>query len=78
MTRKRLIVAGASAGLALLLGTGLAAAQGDGTTTTRPVPMGTMHTGDHDAMHEQMRTQMPDGLAAQCDEARASMGDDHG
>ena len=82
MSRKRLLAAGGGVVLALVLGTGFSAAQ---TTTTAATPpaataptMASMHSGEHDAMHQQMRAHMPEAMQAQCDTAHAQMGAGHG
>ena len=80
MTKKQLLAAGGGLVLALALGTGLAAAQSTTSGVDRP-PVTTpasVPAGDHDAMHEQMRAQMPDDLQAQCDTTHAQMGEGHG
>jgi hypothetical protein len=41
---------------------------------TRPPEAGTMHDGDMDAMHEQMRDQMSDDVQARCDTMHAQGG----
>ena len=74
MTKKRMLAAGAAMALTLGLGAGIAAAQTDPTTPTRPPEAGTMHNGDMDATHEQMRDQMPDEMQAQCDTMHAQGG----
>lgn len=74
MSKKRFLAAGAAVLLALGLGTGLSAAQTTSTPSEQPPAVTAMHTGDHDAMHEQMRGQMPEGLQAQCDTMHQQMG----
>lgn len=74
MTKKRMLAAGAALALTLGLGAGIAAAQTDPTSPTRPPEAGTTHNGDMDAMHEQMRDQMPDEMQVQCDTMHAQGG----
>lgn len=71
MNKKRLIAAGGVVVAALAFGTGLAVAQtGSGGAPSR-TPVTT--TVDHDAIHQQMRSQMPADLQQQCDEMHAQM-----
>lgn len=74
MTKTRTLVAGAVAVFALSLGGGIAAAQSDPPTPPTDAPHGMHDMGDMDAMHGQMRTQMPDEMQAQCDTARTQTG----
>ena len=68
MTKMRMLAAGTAAVLTLGVAAGLAgAAQTDPTPTTPPT------TVDMDAMHQQMRTSMPEDVQAQCDAMHASM-----
>jgi hypothetical protein len=62
MTRKRMLTAAAAVALTLGLGTGIAAAQADDD----PSPM-----DDMDAMHAEMRADMPEDMQAQCDTMHA-------
>lgn len=71
MTKKRMLTAAAAVALSLGLGAGIAAAQTDPTTPSRPPQAGAMHNGDMDAMHEQMRDQMPEEMQAQWDTMHA-------
>jgi hypothetical protein len=71
MTKKRMLTAVAAAALSLGLGAGIAAAQTDPTTPSRPPQAGSMHSGDMDATHDQMRDQMPEEMQAQCDTMHA-------
>lgn len=74
MKRARMIAAGAVAALTLGVGAGFAAAQNDPTPTTTPaVGMPGMQQGGMNAMHAQMRSDMPDDLQAQCDAMHTSM-----
>ncbi|QGG94117.1 hypothetical protein [Actinomarinicola tropica] len=52
------------------VGAGIAAAQTDPTTLTRPPGAGAMHDGDMGAMH----AQMPEDMQAQCDMMHAQGG----
>lgn len=72
MSKNRLLAAGAGVLFALALGTGLSAAQ---TTTAADPPSATasVQSGDHDAMHEQMRAQMPEAMQSQCEATHAGM-----
>lgn len=67
MTKKRILVGGATLALTLGLGAGIAAAQTDPTPPTRPPEAGTtMHDGDMGNMGA-MHAQMPDEMRAQCE-----------
>jgi len=70
MTKKRIVGAAAAVALTLGLGAGIAAAQTDPTTPTRPPAAGAMHDGDMGAMH----AQMPEDMRAQCDTMHAQGG----
>ena len=70
MTKKRIVAATAAIALTLGLGAGIAAAQTDPTTPTRPPAAGAMHDGDMGAMH----AQMPEDMRAQCDTMHAQGG----
>lgn len=70
MTKKRIVAATAAIALTLGLGAGIAAAQTDPTTPTRPPAAGAMHDGDMGAM----RAQMPEDMRAQCDTMHAQGG----
>lgn len=72
MSKKRFLVAAGGVVLVFALGTGLSTAQ---TSSTSPTTSTT--TIDHDAMHQQMRAQMPEGMQAQCDTMHAQMGAGH-
>ena len=74
MEKKRFLAAGGGLVLALGLGTGLSAAETTSAPPEQPAATTTMHTGDHDAMHEQMRIRMPDDLRRQCDAKHQQMG----
>ena len=76
MTRKRMLVAGAVAVVALGVGGGVAVAQ-DAPDARPGPPAGAGPHGDvdRDAWREEMRAQMPDELREQCDERHAQMGD---
>lgn len=74
MIKKRILAAGAAVALTVGLGAGIAAAQTDPTTPSGPPTAGHMHDGDMDAMHEQMRAQMPEEMRAQCDTMHAEGG----
>ena len=67
MTKKRIVGATAAAVLTLSLGAGIAAAQTDPTTPSRPPAAGAMHDGDMGAMH----AQMPDAMLDRCDTMHA-------
>ncbi len=67
MTKKRILVGGATLALTLGLGAGIAAAQTDPTPPTRPPEAGAMHDGDMGAMH----AQMPEEMRAQCETIHA-------
>lgn len=66
------LVATGIAGLVLGAGIGVAAA-GDGSDSTPPTTSTPRSSASMDEMHGAMRDQMPDDLAAQCDEMHASM-----
>ena len=70
MTKKRILAAAATLAITVGLGAGIAAAQTDPTTPTRPPAAGAMHDGDLGAMH----AQMPEDMRAQCDTMHASGG----
>lgn len=70
MTKKRIVGATAAIALTLGLGAGIAAAQTNPTTPTRPPAAGAMHDGDMGAMH----AQMADDMRAQCDTMHAQRG----
>ena len=70
MTNKRIVAAAAVVALTLGLGAGIAAAQTDPTTPTRPPAAGAMHNSDMGAMH----AQMPEDMRAQCDTMHAQGG----
>jgi len=71
MTRKRILAAAATLALTVGVGAGIAAAQTDPTTPTRPPAAGNMHNGDMGAMH----AQMPEDMRAECDTMHARMTD---
>lgn len=68
MTKKRMLAAGAAVLLTLGGGAGLAGATQSDSTPTTPST-----TFDMDAMHDRMRTSMPEDLQTQCDAAHSSM-----
>ena len=74
MTKKRMLAAGAAVALIVGLGAGVAAAQNDPTSPNRPPEAGAMHDGDMDTMHDEMHTQMPEEMRAQCDTMHAQGG----
>lgn len=73
MSKKRFLAALGGVALVFALGTGLSAAQ---TGSTSPRTTATTAV-DRDAMHQQMRTQMPENMRAQCDSMHAQMGTGH-
>lgn len=70
MTKKRILTAAGTLALTVGLGAGIAAAQTDPTTPTRPPAAGAVHNGDMGAMH----AQMPEDTRAQCDTMHAQGG----
>ena len=68
MTRKRMLTAAAAVALTLGLGAGIAAAQ---TDDDGPSPI---RMDDMDAMHAEMRADMPEDVQAQCDTMHAQGG----
>jgi hypothetical protein len=70
-TRLAVFAATGIAGLALGAGIGVAVAETDDPPA--PPRAGAMPFGSMDEMHAAMRAQMPDDLAAACDEMHASM-----
>lgn len=78
MKTKRMAVIGTGLALTLALGTGFAAAQTTASDGGQPPAATAPQTGDHDAMHQQMRDQMPAEQQARCDAHHAQMGNGNG
>ena len=75
MTKKRILAAAATLAITVGLGAGIAAAQTDPTTPTRPPAAGNMHNGDmHNGDMGAMHAQMPEDMAAECDTMHAQGG----